>query len=328
MTRQPWLIAVVLALTVLTGAVVAVLNLRGMPIRSPAQVASRPGGTGSAATVVPREPAPAGRTATVAPNGASIGSGALPTLEGELTPTADVPPPTATAAATATLAPPPVASQPPPDPAPAATSPPDPTPAPAPPAPVDARTVLLADDFDDPAAGKLPRSSAQSSQSTARYADGEYVMEQLDPSSGRRPAAWLPGTYENASLSIDARLEGETAGRYISVGCRNQPNSGSHYRLAVVPDTGQFSLARWDEATEALLTPWQVSPAIRAGNASNHLELTCSGSTIAVRINGRDLASVEDSTYARGALWIGVGSAPTTPLPTTARFDNLEVVER
>ena len=49
-----------------------------------------------------------------------------------------------------------------------------------------------------------------------------------------------------------------------------------------------------------------TSPAIEAGNGTNHLGLVCSGTTISASVNGVQLASVEDAETAMGSmsLWI------------------------
>jgi hypothetical protein len=209
----------------------------------------------------------------------------------------------------------------------ATVSPPVPTAAPSIPT-VAPGTILLSDDFSEPDFGRLPRSSNMPGKSRLGYADGEYLIEQLEPDSKRRPAAWLPGSYANASIALDARLEGPTQGRYLAVGCRSQPMSESHYRLVVVPDSSQFALTRWDRDNEILLTPWIESPLIRPGNQMNRVELRSSGSEITVSINGAQLSTVQDSAYLTGSMWIGAGSSPESSLTVQARFDNLVVAQQ
>jgi hypothetical protein len=69
----------------------------------------------------------------------------------------------------------------------------------------------------------------------------------------------------------------------------------------------------------------QFSEAIRQGDASNHLELTCAGSTIIVRINGMEVASVRDGTHDNGHVAIVVSRS--TSIGLEARFDNLVIHE-
>lgn len=48
----------------------------------------------------------------------------------------------------------------------------------------------------------------------------------------------------------------------------------------------------------------RFSGAVRRGNATNHLELTCSGSNIRGRINGTEVALAQDSSYDKGHVGI------------------------
>jgi hypothetical protein len=62
------------------------------------------------------------------------------------------------------------------------------------------------------------------------------------------------------------------------------------------------------------------SSAIHRGNVSNRVELRCADDLINARINGEELASVQDGTYRTGTMWIGVSGAGVE-----AYFDNLIV---
>jgi hypothetical protein len=74
-----------------------------------------------------------------------------------------------------------------------------------------------------------------------------------------------------------------------------------YYVLGVAPALGGFGVERHEVGRAPVqLVPFQSSTAIRRGNASNRLELTCVESTLAVRINGIEVASVQDSTYDSG----------------------------
>ena len=154
------------------------------------------------------------------------------------------------------------------------------------------------------------------------------MIQQRHPERDRRPAAWLPAVYADAALAVDAHQEGESQGRYLSDGCRNQLDSNAHYRFVVVPNTKQFVLERWDGDTAVTLIPWEVSPAVRPGDQTNRLELSCAGSTIAASLNGTPLASVQDSTYREGLMWVGAGSSADLHAAVAVRIDNLVVIQR
>lgn len=187
--------------------------------------------------------------------------------------------------------------------------------------------VLLSDNFDDPASGRLPRESPAPAQVLVGYVDGEYMLKKVDPAWELNPIAILPDIYANTALIVDARLVGGTERRYVMLGCRQQQDTPpwSHYRFSVFPATGRYRLDRWDNDQEVQLAE-AFSPAVKLATATNRLELSCSGATIAAKINGTELVSVRDNTYSSGRMWIGVGGP--VGLIEEARFDNLVVTER
>jgi hypothetical protein len=79
---------------------------------------------------------------------------------------------------------------------------------------------------------------------------------------------------------------------------------------------------------ETVLTNWQTSPAIRHDQDTNHLELTCAGSTIDLSANGQSLATVQDTTYTRGIFTMATGVFPGQGASSEARFDNLVLTRR
>jgi hypothetical protein len=180
-------------------------------------------------------------------------------------------------------------------------------------------SILLADAFDDPAAGVLPTASSQPDKYAQGYVEGQYFIRKIDPNWPFVPFADLPGTYSDASVGIDVRVTGESASRSANLKCRGR------YQLVVQPDGRLFRLGRFDGSTEVVLRDWQPASAIRRGNGTNRLELACVGNTIAASINGTVVAAVQDGTYQTGAMSVGVSGAAGT---SEARFDNLVVTQR
>ncbi|HYU18842.1 MAG TPA: serine/threonine-protein kinase, partial [Chloroflexota bacterium] len=194
------------------------------------------------------------------------------------------------------------------------------------PTPIATPEALLSDDFKNPASGRLDKSSSDPSHFTAGYVGGEYMIRTIDPEYGSIAKVQLPGTYADAALAVDARLVDSATSRYVVLGCRAQPTvNTTHYRLAVSPEDGMYTLERWDNGKETTIVPWQASAAIKRGTQTNRLELSCAGTAITAAANGAQLASVQDSTYSQGALLIAASSFPNSHLTVDARFDNLAV---
>jgi hypothetical protein len=185
--------------------------------------------------------------------------------------------------------------------------------------------VLLIDSFDNPAAGRL---SSQSDDPAVEqgYVGGEY---QVRLSSSAKPlrVVGANSVFANLQVAVDARLAEGTEGRSIGVACRMNPKDGTaqFYALLTVPATGRFALSNFDGYRWVHLVPFQSSEAVRRGNASNHLELTCVGSTIIARINGTEVAAAQDGTYDSG--YVAVVVERDEGIPLEARFDNLIVKE-
>jgi hypothetical protein len=195
----------------------------------------------------------------------------------------------------------------------------------APAAPAAPGQVVVADSFDDPSHGVLPAASPDPSRVTRGYQGGEYVLKSLVADTA--PFVRLPAVPANASLAVDARIAGDADGRLIMLGCRENDEGDREYRLMVDPADAVFILFRVDGDSVKPLAQQVASPAIRRGTQSNRFELSCVGDTIAVRINGTQVASVKDGTYREGGMWIGAGTF-RDGRTVEARFDNLAVTRQ
>jgi hypothetical protein len=179
------------------------------------------------------------------------------------------------------------------------------------------------DSFDNPEAGRLATRSDDPAVEQG-YAQGEY---QVRLSSSAKPvrAVGASSVFADLQVAVDARLAEDTEGRWVGVACRMNPRDGTaqFYALLTVPASGQFALSNFDGYRWVHLVPFRSSEVIRRGHASNHLELTCVGSTITARINGTEVASTQDGTYGSG--YVAVVVSRDEGIPLAARFDNLIV---
>ena len=187
--------------------------------------------------------------------------------------------------------------------------------------------VLLADDCDDPQKGLLGvPGEGTPAYGLKGYEGGEYFIRNTEPERGAS-VVYVGTTFENTSLQVDARLEGETADRYVCLVCRFNAQEFGMYRLAVFPATGYYRLLRFDGSQVTSLGEGESS-AIQRGTATNRLELSCVDGRIAAFANGTELAAVADDTYPSGWLSIGVGAEGLSGEVAEARFDNLVVLGR
>jgi serine/threonine-protein kinase len=192
--------------------------------------------------------------------------------------------------------------------------------------------TLLADTFEEPARTQfLWPAPDDPATHQFRFDGGEFVVQKLAPTSQWLPVAAVPGdVYGDTAFALDAHLAGDPAERYVTLDCRASFEEGkvSAYRLSVQPSARQFWLGRLDKAEAATLVSWRPSTAIRSGNAPNHLELICQGSTITVSINGTQVAQVQDGRYREGRLLLGTGIVAPRQGQAEARFDNVVVLQK
>lgn len=192
----------------------------------------------------------------------------------------------------------------------------------------DGRRVLLRDAFDDPNAGYFPVVSPMPGLAELGYVDGEYSIRDVDPAGTSARGITLPIPYTESTLTVRARVVGPVNGRSIHLECRQTwtPATGSDsYTLFFVPAQRLFALSRLDAGRPTILARREGSPAIQPDNSWNDLELSCVGNTIAVRINGVEVASVQDGTHRQGQSRVFV-RGPSEEMPhAEVRLDNLAV---
>jgi serine/threonine-protein kinase len=187
---------------------------------------------------------------------------------------------------------------------------------------------LLTETFDDPARAVLPAVSPDPARFALGYVDGAYQLTKVDLAFRGMPFVTLPGSYEDATLAVDVRPAGAATDRYVALGCRAaSPALDGGYRVSIDLERGTFLLDRWDAGAATSLAEGRAAP-FRGGGQANRLELTCAGETIAVAVNGTEVARVRDGGHRAGLFWIGVESDASRRHTVDVRFDNLVVTQR
>ena len=131
--------------------------------------------------------------------------------------------------------------------------------------------VLLRDDFDDPAAGRLARRSSLSDIEQG-YLGGEYFLRLSASYKGTYRGEGPAGTFTNTHVAMEGRLVGGTEARWVGVSCRVTAKEGfltGGYILGVFPATGQFALGR--EHPDRVCVP-RATPILRGSPSWNRGE--------------------------------------------------------
>jgi hypothetical protein len=188
--------------------------------------------------------------------------------------------------------------------------------------------VMVADSLTRDCGGILPTAPLDPAHFAEGYTNGSYRLATVDPNERDAAFALISGPFADATIAVDARLVGTTIGRTVQVDCRVQfgPQGTSKYQLQIETTNGQFVLAREDQGHYVSLVGPQTTTAILHGTATNRLELSCIGKRITARINGVQVATIEDATYATGQFGLEAGVLPTfLPGTVEARFNNLVI---
>jgi hypothetical protein len=177
-------------------------------------------------------------------------------------------------------------------------------------------TVLASDDCSDANSGILPRSSQNSNWITG-CVNGAYQMTSINPIAtiaGQRHYVFTTGSYTDVSVAVDVSLAADSdSPTTVGPGCRysGTGNALTGYRIYYFPASNQWNLVRDEAGNSITLTGRNAAfPLNGPSLGTAHLQLTCSGDTISVNINGTQLFTTQDSTYQQGrvALVVGMGT--------------------
>lgn len=184
---------------------------------------------------------------------------------------------------------------------------------------------VISDTFDDHASGFPPEPEAGEGSG---YQNGQYVLTVPDPDGFA--IAELGGcpingncTFGDFQAEVDLHAVGPAAGgSYGLVFHRQFANSYTQYFVLINPESGEFRLVRWVDTERFEVVKPTPSAAIVRGEGVNHLVLITKGTLITIRINGVEVARVNDPGPIIGVIGLRA-DAGTGPL--TVVFDNFVV---
>jgi predicted Ser/Thr protein kinase len=186
------------------------------------------------------------------------------------------------------------------------------TPAPA------AGSAIFEDSFDSSASGW---EVGEYDTGDVGYTDGAYFVTSTDNGSVMWGVA--NRSFDDLAIEVDAIQisAGPDDDNAYGVVCREQ-GDGDGYYLRISGD-GYYSIHKAVGGEFEALVDWKTSSAIRQGNATNHIQAVCDGSTLTLFVNGQRLTSTEDSTFTQGD--IALTATTFEDEMTEVHFDNLAV---
>jgi len=177
---------------------------------------------------------------------------------------------------------------------------------------------IFQDDFEDEITGW--EVGAYESGSVA-YKNGAYAV--ISEKDGATMWGVANRTFDDIVVDVDATqvAAGPDSNNDFGIVCREQGNGSGYYLL--ISGDGYAAIAKASGGQFEWLREWQETSAIRQGNATNRLRAVCDGPTLTLFVNGQQVATARDSSFARGDL--AFTATTYEDAPTEIHFDNLKV---
>jgi hypothetical protein len=155
----------------------------------------------------------------------------------------------------------------------------------------------------------------------AFYSTGEYFLQDISDDSTTL-GVFYPNyaDFSDTVMSIEGRTIDTIGNNEISVMCRFI-DSSNFYEFRY--QEGYYSIGKFENGEYTLLLDWQESPDVQIELETAVLNTSCIGDELSMGINGRELASVSDSTFVSGK--VGVTATNWEGDEYTVAFDNLEL---
>ncbi len=190
-----------------------------------------------------------------------------------------------------------------------------------------AQGQVYTDSMDSSATGLLSSESPDPARFVYGYQNNQFIIQVLEQGwSGDLLSFANVPSMPDVSVKIDFSIAGDLTGKYAFVGCR-LGETDTAYMFEVHPDTAQANIWRFDGDDAVNLATVTDPSAITIGSADNTIEIRCQGSTITGIANGRQVLSVQDSTYSSGDPFLGTGKNNATTDTLLTGFDNLVITD-
>jgi hypothetical protein len=180
--------------------------------------------------------------------------------------------------------------------------------------------LLFQDDFSDAKSGW---DSLINEDGITDYDNGQYRILVNTTNTD----VWAnPGlNFTNTIIEVDATKAGGDDNNDLGVICRYK--DGNNFYFFVISSDGYYGIGKFKDGQQVLVGMESMPPtdAVRQGNATNHIQAECNGSTLRLVVNGQQLAETTDSDFTSGDAGLLAGSFENPG--TDILFDNFIVRE-
>ncbi len=180
--------------------------------------------------------------------------------------------------------------------------------------------ILFQDDFSNPDSGW---DSVRTDDGVTDYENGIYRIfvntDNLD--------VWAnPGkSFTDARIEVDATKAGGPDDNDFGIICRYQ--DVDNFYFLIISSDGYYGIGKTENGEQELLGAENMNTddAIHQGQATNHITAECVGSRLSLSVNGKELFTVSDTSFASGdvGLLAGTYDEPGTDI----HFDNFIVTK-
>ncbi len=180
--------------------------------------------------------------------------------------------------------------------------------------------LLFQDDFSDAKSGW---DSLINEDGITDYDNGQYRILVNTTNTD----VWAnPGlNFTNTIIEVDATKAGGDDNNDLGVICRYKDSNNFYF--FVISSDGYYGIGKFIDGQQVLVGMESMPPtdAVRQGNATNHIQAECNGSTLRLVVNGQQMAETTDSDFTSGDAGLLAGSFENPG--TDILFDNFIVRE-
>lgn len=180
--------------------------------------------------------------------------------------------------------------------------------------------LLFQDDFSDAKSGW---DSLINEDGITDYDNGQYRILVNTTNTD----VWAnPGlNFTNTIIEVDATKAGGDDNNDLGVICRYKDSNNFYF--FVISSDGYYGIGKFIDGQQVLIGMESMPPtdAVRQGNATNHIQAECNGSTLRLVVNGQQMAETTDSDFTSGDAGLLAGSFENPG--TDILFDNFIVRE-
>ncbi len=180
--------------------------------------------------------------------------------------------------------------------------------------------VLFQDDFSNTFSGW---DKVDTSDSITDYNDGVYRIWVNET----RTDIWAnPGkNFTDSITEVEATKVGGPDDNNFGLICRYQDNVNFYFFY--ISSDGFYAIGKVVDGDQSMIGQDEMLPddTIKLGDATNQMRADCIGNELALHVNGREIARVQDATFSSGDVGLLAG---TFDIPgTDIHFDNFVVRE-